>query len=252
LVEGCRRYLERGLDDPPEVLEATARYRAEVDDLWRFLQERTVREEGATVQACVPYDAYKAWAREEGIEPASQKRFADVLGNLGFEKVTIAGRRHYRGLRLVDGPPGGDGGGGEGGEGGEGCGHNLGPHAAGPENFSLQPSPCLPSPLGEDPVQAAPGASAAKGGEEGAPAVPAWVRQAFEEEGVPLTPLPPRTKVSEEAVCLSDLLPRRLAPFPLVVYPLPLPIHLSHMSLNEHSAACAGFRRFVTKVPSSS
>jgi P4 family phage/plasmid primase-like protien len=143
LVEGCRIYLERGLEDPPEVLEATARYRAEVDDLYRFLEERTERAPDASVQASVLYQAYKDWAQQEGAEPVGAKRFGEAMLNLGYERYEAGGKRYYRGLRLKEPLPPGDV------EGVEGERQNpifLPPTAGGPGNFSGKPStPSTPS-----------------------------------------------------------------------------------------------------------
>jgi putative DNA primase/helicase len=100
LVEGCMAYLNYGLQDPPEVLEATARYRAESDNVWRFVQEETIAERGAHVQAKVLYEAYKSWAEEEGLEPVSQARFGRALSGLGFEKGRLERGVVYHGLRL--------------------------------------------------------------------------------------------------------------------------------------------------------
>lgn len=100
LVDGCRAYLQRGLEDPPEVLEATARYRAEVDDIYRFLEERTERAPDASVQASTLYQAYTAWAQQEEAEPVGAKRFGEALLNLGFTRYESGGKRYYRGLRV--------------------------------------------------------------------------------------------------------------------------------------------------------
>jgi putative DNA primase/helicase len=140
LVEGCRIYLERGLEDPPEVLEATARYRAEVDDLYRFLEERTERAPDASVQASVLYQAYKDWAQQEGAEPVGAKRFGEAMLNLGYERYEAGGKRYYRGLRLKDAPSPDGGGRVEGVEGVEAKSYNLPPNAGGSENFSEEPS----------------------------------------------------------------------------------------------------------------
>jgi putative DNA primase/helicase len=146
LVEGCRIYLERGLEDPPEVLEATARYRAEVDDLYRFLEERTERAPDASVQASVLYQAYKDWAQQEGAEPVGAKRFGEAMLNLGYERYEAGGKRYYRGLRLKDAPSPDGGGRVEGVEGVEAKSYNLPPNAGGSENFSEEPStPSTPS-----------------------------------------------------------------------------------------------------------
>jgi len=111
LVEGCRIYLERGLQDPPEVLEATTKYRAEVDDIYRFLEERTERAPDASVQAAVLYQAYKEWAEAEDITPASRNRFGEALVNLGLERYQAEGKRFYRGVRLKGTTPPPSGGG---------------------------------------------------------------------------------------------------------------------------------------------
>jgi P4 family phage/plasmid primase-like protien len=146
LTEGCRRYLEQGLQDPPEVREATARYRAEVDDLYRFLEERTERAPDASIQASVLYQAYKEWALQEEAEPVGGKRFGEAMLNLGYERYEAGGKRYYRGLRLKDAPSPDGGGRVEGVEGERQNPIFLPPNTGGPENFSEKPStPSTPS-----------------------------------------------------------------------------------------------------------
>jgi hypothetical protein len=82
------------------VLEASARHRGEIDDIYRFLEERTERAPDASVQASTLYHAYMEWAQQEEAEPVGPRRFGEALLNLGLTRYASDGKRYYRGLRL--------------------------------------------------------------------------------------------------------------------------------------------------------
>jgi Predicted ATPase len=100
LIRGCLEYQRIGLDDPPEVLEATAQYRGETDPIWAFIQENCVIEETAREEAGKLYEAYRQWCEAQGIEAKSQQAFGRMLSHLGFDAYH-AGGRYRLGLALL-------------------------------------------------------------------------------------------------------------------------------------------------------
>ena len=61
MVEGCRRWMQEELGDPPEVASASAEWRAESDTFARFLQERCVFDPKLWVGVADLGTEYRAW-----------------------------------------------------------------------------------------------------------------------------------------------------------------------------------------------
>jgi putative DNA primase/helicase len=66
LVRGCLAWQSRGLAAPAAVVEATAQYRADSDELGRFLDEACELVPGSEVRASELYAHYKEWASKAG------------------------------------------------------------------------------------------------------------------------------------------------------------------------------------------
>jgi putative DNA primase/helicase len=106
LVQGAVAYLREGLRPPPEVQAATARFRAEADDLYRFFVEETE----ADPRASTPYkdirQRYEEWCKGEGLTPTSDRRLSDALRALGYRRRKTMDGVIYDGVRLRgDGRP---------------------------------------------------------------------------------------------------------------------------------------------------
>ncbi len=112
LVEGCQQYLEGGLAEPPEALEATEAYRAEqMDALSLWLEARCVEDPRAVTPVGTLYEDYRFWCEEAGEGALPSWAFGRRLGERGYELVRLhGGVRARRGLRLKgDGDGSGDG-----------------------------------------------------------------------------------------------------------------------------------------------
>ncbi len=83
-VRGCLDWRENGLGEPEEVRVATDAYRAEMDVLAAFMEERCVLHEDAHADATPLYDAYKGWCTSAGENPETQTRFGSMLRERGF------------------------------------------------------------------------------------------------------------------------------------------------------------------------
>jgi putative DNA primase/helicase len=96
-VEGAFEYLRGGLREPAEVKDATAQYRADEDVIGDWLQTSCILQPHAMGSAS---ELHKSFAEETG-SGVSQTAFGKRLIERGFERVTINGKRFYKGVGLA-------------------------------------------------------------------------------------------------------------------------------------------------------
>jgi putative DNA primase/helicase len=99
-VQGCLDWQRHGLGEPPEVSDATADYRREMDVLADFLDECCVIEERETVIASDLYQHFKDWCQNSNEIPFSQKKFGEELHARLYQNAKKRGKRIWIGLRL--------------------------------------------------------------------------------------------------------------------------------------------------------
>jgi putative DNA primase/helicase len=82
-VAGARRWYEDGkrLPRPDEVRAAGEVYRADMDTVGRFIEERCNFGASLTVRSSEIYSAYRKWAESGGEHPMSQKSFSSRMKN---------------------------------------------------------------------------------------------------------------------------------------------------------------------------
>lgn len=73
------------------------------NDVERFYKERIETTEGASLTASALYEDYCTWCEENEKEPLALPRFGREFGELGVQKVRIAGRTRYTGISLRSG-----------------------------------------------------------------------------------------------------------------------------------------------------
>ncbi len=106
IVQGAVNYLIQGLNEPPEVLDATEEYRQESDRLRMFLADRcdvdTQRLREYWVIKSVLWDAYTAWVEEAGEQPLKKSEFESQIQKLGCQNKhdPSGAKRAWRGIRL--------------------------------------------------------------------------------------------------------------------------------------------------------
>jgi P4 family phage/plasmid primase-like protien len=83
-VRGCRDWLRDGLGEPDEVRRATNQYRAVMDVLAGFLDERCVIGRDAWARFGSLYADYTEWCGESGERPESKRRFGEQLAERGY------------------------------------------------------------------------------------------------------------------------------------------------------------------------
>jgi len=99
-VEGCLEWQEGGLTPPSKVTEATEEYRAEMDTVGQFLDERCLLVQDATVTKAALYEDYRDWSAAGGMLALSMNRFGRRMKEKSFCDDRSAGRRVWIGLTL--------------------------------------------------------------------------------------------------------------------------------------------------------
>jgi putative DNA primase/helicase len=100
LIAGTQRWIERGLDAPDVIRNATEEYRNEMDVLGTFIKECCVQGPECTVRARELFRAYQEWC-EENNEHACSERFLSLrLKELGLERSRTAEARYWNGIGL--------------------------------------------------------------------------------------------------------------------------------------------------------
>jgi putative DNA primase/helicase len=107
-VEGAKLWWRDGLGKPPEVVAANDDWRAENDQLGRFIEECCVVADSFSGKARQLYECYRTWAEGAGENAITETLFGRRLKDRGFAKEH---RRHgtvYAGiaLRAQDGASG--------------------------------------------------------------------------------------------------------------------------------------------------
>ena len=100
-VAGCVSWQRSGLAIPAAVRAASDEYRAEMDHLGQFLDERCALEPSATAPAADVYVAYKSWCETQGIaRPRTLPKFWMKLAERGIKKTRSRHGITYVGIRL--------------------------------------------------------------------------------------------------------------------------------------------------------
>ncbi|WP_022722962.1 phage/plasmid primase, P4 family [Rhodopseudomonas sp. B29] len=111
LIAGALDYLNSGLRTPPEVMEATAEYRDEMDPVGTFIgscvESVPSLADGtpaASVSAREMYDAFASWAIANAVRPWKEKSFGTAMSQKGFAKSRAKAGVRYDHVRLKDVP----------------------------------------------------------------------------------------------------------------------------------------------------
>ena len=101
LVTGCHAWQRGGLNEPAQVTDATAAYRAESDALGRFLDDCCHQQPTCRVQSTALFTTWTRWCLGEGLDPGTTKTFAAALQNRGYDATKSHGRMVWQGLGLI-------------------------------------------------------------------------------------------------------------------------------------------------------
>jgi putative DNA primase/helicase len=101
MVRGCLEWQRISLSAPDAVKLATESWRADSDELARFIADCCVVSECLRWRSGDLYAAYKAWASAEGNrDPLSSQAFGRRLTDAGHAETRSNGQRYRRGLGL--------------------------------------------------------------------------------------------------------------------------------------------------------
>jgi len=104
-VKGCLDWHTHGLQEPPEVQQATANYRAEMDVLGRFIQEACLTDHIMRTKSTVLWEAFRAWCLEMGEDCKTQTWFGRELEYRGFRRYADGHNVKWRlGIGLSETP----------------------------------------------------------------------------------------------------------------------------------------------------
>jgi putative DNA primase/helicase len=101
LIAGHRDWRRDGLDEPDPVKAATAEYRAESDQLRRFLDQRCLIGPHFHTRSSELYAEWRTWCNDEGENPGTQKAFTTALQNKGFDSDRTRIGVVWRGIGLA-------------------------------------------------------------------------------------------------------------------------------------------------------
>ena len=102
MIEGAVRVTNQGFSEPESVKMATQSYRHEEDHIAKFIDERTIIADTASVTKVSLFNAYREWCYENGEKPVTQNNLTrEVKGRLGVTESESAGFKMFVGVDLL-------------------------------------------------------------------------------------------------------------------------------------------------------
>jgi putative DNA primase/helicase len=100
-MQGCLQWQKTGLGTPAEVQAATDSYRAEMDILASFIEDRCVVADGARATSKELWGEYQSWCQETGEHAGKQKTFGMRLEEKGLKPGRSKSERFWVGIGLL-------------------------------------------------------------------------------------------------------------------------------------------------------
>jgi putative DNA primase/helicase len=100
MVEGAKLWRRDGLQKPPEVSAANDDWKAENDQLGRFVEECCMVPDAVSAKARSLYEAYRTWAEGAGEHPVTETLFGTRLRDRGYAKEHRRNGAVYAGIGL--------------------------------------------------------------------------------------------------------------------------------------------------------
>jgi putative DNA primase/helicase len=100
-VEGCLAWQASGLEVPAQIRRATEGYRAEMDVIGRFVEERCVMMSSLACRGKELYKNYTQWCVESGEPPLTLTSFGLRMAEKGFRKKHDEKGVKYEGLGIA-------------------------------------------------------------------------------------------------------------------------------------------------------
>jgi len=99
-VAGAARWYQEGLGKPTDVEYAGQAWRADSDQIGRFIQEACITGEYVRAKARELYGTYKRWAEEAGEQPENERTFGQRIAEK-YTRKREAGGNVYLGIGLA-------------------------------------------------------------------------------------------------------------------------------------------------------
>ena len=100
LMEGAIRWRKEGLRPPRVVINATAEYRAEMDVIGDFFQERCIQKPEVHIKARELFKCYQDWCDENNERTCSERFFGLRLKEIGIEQKRYGDGRYWQNICL--------------------------------------------------------------------------------------------------------------------------------------------------------
>jgi putative DNA primase/helicase len=99
-VRGCYEWQSHGLNPPDSIKAATAEYRAEMDLLESFIDDKCIRQSSDKVAVGDLYEDYKKWSDDACQETVGKKIFGNLMRQKGFTQSKSGNMRYWNGIKL--------------------------------------------------------------------------------------------------------------------------------------------------------
>ena len=102
MIDGAVRVTHQGFNEPASVKLATQAYRHEEDHIAKFLDERTILADVASVTKTSLFNAYRDWCIENGEKPITQNSLTrEIKTRLAVTESESAGFKMLVGIDLM-------------------------------------------------------------------------------------------------------------------------------------------------------
>lgn len=99
-VNGCIEWQSQGLNPPDSIKAATADYRAEMDILSSFIEDKCNCQSSERVAVGDLYEAFKKWSDFACQETVGKKIFGNLMRQKGFIQSKSGSNRYWNGIKL--------------------------------------------------------------------------------------------------------------------------------------------------------
>lgn len=102
MIDGAVRLTNQGFNEPESVKMSTQSYRHEEDHIAKFIDEKTILADGASVTRTAIFNAYRDWCGENGEKPITQNNLTrELKARLGIAESESAGFKLFIGVDLL-------------------------------------------------------------------------------------------------------------------------------------------------------
>jgi P4 family phage/plasmid primase-like protien len=102
MIDGAVRITDQGMSEPDSIKLSTQSYRHEEDHIAKFLDEKTILADTASITRIELFSAYRSWCEENGEHAISQNQLTrEVKARLGIAESSSSGFKMFIGIDLL-------------------------------------------------------------------------------------------------------------------------------------------------------